>query len=55
MKSGTSTTAIDLSPAGTEALLTFTKDMAYEAGEMTCEVYAQPVDIISGRKTATDP
>ena len=55
MKSGTRTTAIDLSPAGTEALLTFTKDMAYEAGEMIREVFAQPVDTNYGRKTATDP
>ena len=55
IKSGTSKTAIGLSPACTEALLTFTKDMAYEAGEVIREVLAQPVDTNYGRKTATDP
>ena len=53
--SGTSTTAIDLGPTGTEALLTFTKDMAYEAGDMFRVVFARLVDMNSGRKTATDP
>lgn len=46
---------LDLSTDGTEALLAFTKEMAYKAGEMICEAFAKPRVNDYERKSATDP